>query len=141
MTSAVKATLYHDRRRLALVALLAFLAGTLFYWPSQVYLGQVHISLVTGIVYAAVVFVAALIVCVTLPRMRFMIEAVALSRLLLSLLVLAVPELGVLVLTNPVIMALVVVGGVRASAVSFTGASSGRPLSVSRLDRRPDTRW
>ena len=111
MTSAVKATLYHDRRRLALVALLAFLAGTLFYWPSRVYLGPVHISLITGLVYASVVFVTALIVCLALPRMRFMIEAVALSRLVLALFVLATPELGALVLANPLIMALVVVAG------------------------------
>lgn len=111
MTSALKATLYRDRRRLALVTLLAFLAGALFYWPSPVYLGHFHISLLTGTVYAIVVFVAALIVCTALPRMRFMVEAVAVSRLLLSCVALTMPELGKLVLSNPFIMAVVVVAG------------------------------
>lgn len=111
MSSAILACLYRERRRIALVTTLAFMAGVLFYWPSQTYLGAVHISLVTGLVYAGVVGVAAAIVCVVLPRLRFMIEAVAVSRLVLSCCVVVTPEIGPLLLANPVIMASVVVLG------------------------------
>lgn len=111
MSSAFLACLYQERRRLGLVTALAFVAGVLFYWPSQTYLGAVHISLVTGVVYAAVVGVAAAIVCVLLPRLRFMIEAVAVSRLVLSCCVVVTPEIGPLLLANPFLMALVVVLG------------------------------
>ncbi len=111
MSFAFRACLSRERRRLSLVTALAFLAGVLFYLPSPVYLGALHISLVTGTVYAVVVGFAAAIVCLLLPRLRFMIEAVAVSRLLISLCVLAIPELGPFLLANPVLMAGVVVAG------------------------------
>ena len=111
MMSGLGALLYRERRRLLLVAGLAFLAGALFYWPSSAYVGGIHVSLVTGAIYALVVGTAALTICWLLPTMRFMMEAVAIARLALALLVLAQPELRALFLGNPFLMALVVVGG------------------------------
>ncbi len=109
--SSLRALLYRERRRLILVAGLAYLAGALLYLPSQAYIGPVHISLVTGAVYAGVVGIAAIAVCAILPSMRFMMEAVAISRLLLALLVLAEPQLRAFFLGNPLIMAFVLVLG------------------------------
>jgi hypothetical protein len=103
--------LLRERRRLGLVTFLAFLAGVLFYWPSGLYVGPFHISLVTGTVYALVVGLAAASICLFLPRLRFMIEAVAVSRLLLALSVAVNPQIGPLLLTNPLMMAAVVVAG------------------------------
>lgn len=110
--------IYQDRRRLCFVALLAFVAGVLFYAQAPVYLGAVHISLVTGAVYALVVGTAALFVCIVFPSMRFMIEAVAISRLVLSVFVLCVPQVGFQILASPLLTAvLVVTGGVAVSRV------------------------
>ena len=111
MSSALWALLYRERRRLALVSCLAFAAGGLFYWPTHIYLGSVHISLVTGAIYAGVVGLAALMVCAFLPSMRFMIEAVAFARLALAFFVLAFPQIGFQILTSPLLTALIVVGG------------------------------
>ncbi|MEM7753433.1 MAG: hypothetical protein AAF230_08475 [Pseudomonadota bacterium] len=138
MSFAFWACLYQERRRLALVTALAFVAGVLFYLPSQSYVGRVHISLLTGTVYAAVVGLASAIVCVLLPRLRFMIEAVAVSRLILACCVVVTPEIGPLLLGNPLVMATVVVLGgagisrlmhgqlVRGSRPAFAFGPSGR---------------
>lgn len=113
MIISLRALLYRERRRLVLVASLAYLAGVLLYLPSPAYIGAVHISFVTGAVYAAVVGGAAILICALLPSMRFMMEAVAISRLLLALVILGEPALRAFFLGNPLIMAFVlVVGGV-----------------------------
>ena len=111
MSLALRALLYRERRRLFLVVALAYLAGFLFYLPVPAYLGGVHISLVTGAVYAGVVGLAALVICGFLPSMRYMIEAVAIARVGLALVVLAIPQAGYQLLGNPILTALVVVGG------------------------------
>lgn len=131
MSIAFQACLYRERRRLTLVTTLAFLAGVLFYWPSQLYLAGLHISLVTGTVYAAVVGIAAIVICCALPRLRFMMEAVAISRLILALAVATNPGLGGALLGNPFLMALVVVTG---------GACISRVLH-GRLHRPPLPRF
>ena len=107
---------YRDRRRLIFVVALAFLAGFFMYLRADLYLGAWHIAWVTGAIYALVVGLVALVVCLALPRMRFMIEAVAISRLCLSLVVLAWPGLGELLLSDPLVTAgVVVLGGVAVS--------------------------
>ena len=131
MTSAFLACLYNERRRLALVTTLAFAAGMLFYWPSKVYIGDLHISLITGAVYAGIVGLAALLICAVFPRLRFMMEAVAISRLILALVALAIPGIGPALLTNPLLMALVVVSG---------GACVSRLLH-GRIQRHPLPRF
>lgn len=127
MSSALKANLHRDRRRLGFVIVLAFIAGVLFFCRSQTYVGPVHISLVTGLIYAVIVGIAAILVCLLMPRLRFMMEAMAMSRLTLALTVMMVPELGKLVLTQPFLMALILVAG---------GACLSRLLH-GRIDRGP----
>lgn len=92
------------------VAAMAYLAGFLFYLPSGVMLGGLPLAAVTGAVYAGVVGVIALIVCAVFPALRFMIEAVAVSRLILAIGFLAVPQAGAVVLSSPLLTALSVVG-------------------------------
>ena len=116
MSFACLAALYRERRRIGLVTLLAFVAGVLFFLPSGLYVGPVHISLVTGAVYAAVVGIAAILICIFLPRMRFMIEAVAISRLAIAVSVALVPNIGPALHGSPLFMAFIVVlGGVLVS--------------------------
>lgn len=116
MATGAKPIIYQERKRLAFVAAMAFLAGFLFYLRTDLHIGGIHISLITGSVYAVIVGVCALIVCIVLPSMRFMIEAVAVSRLILSLFVLIAPNIGYAILASPLVTALVTVtGGVAVS--------------------------
>ena len=111
MTEAIWPMIYRERRRLAFVAAMAFLAGFLFYLRANFYIHGIHIAFITGAVYAIVVGICALLVCLLLPSMRFMIEAVAVSRLLLSIFVLFVPNVGYAILASPMLTALLVVAG------------------------------
>lgn len=111
MISALGACLYRDRRRLCFVAATAFLAGFLFYLPAGLATGWLALPLLTGTVYALVVGLISMVVCTALPAMRFMIEAVAVSRLVLSLGFLAAPQFGWIVLSSPLLTASVVVLG------------------------------
>ena len=116
MFQALRATLYRDRRRLSFVATMAFLAGFIFYLPAGLASGLLYLPLLTGAVYALVVGIVGWIVCAAFPAMRFMIEAVAVSRLALSIGFLAAPHLGRAVLANPLLTAcLVVLGGMAVS--------------------------
>ena len=116
MASGAKTVIYQERKRLGLVMAMAFLAGFLFYVRADIFIGGVHLSLITGALYAAIIGACALIVCIALPSMRFMIEAVAVSRLILSLFVLVAPSIGYPILANPMITALITVtGGILAS--------------------------
>lgn len=116
MASGTTPTVYLERKRLVFVAVMAFMAGFLFYIRTDLYIGGVHIAFITGSVYAVIVAICALIVCIVLPSMRFMIEAVAVSRLILSLFVLVVPNVGYAILASPLMMALITVtGGVAVS--------------------------
>ncbi|MDA9865505.1 hypothetical protein N9C96_02390 [bacterium] len=111
MIAALWPLIYRERRRLVFVATMAFLAGFLFYLQANIYIHGVHIAFITGAVYATVVGFSALLVCIFLPSMRFMIEAVAVSRLFLSFVVLAAPEVGFKILASPMLTAVLVVGG------------------------------
>lgn len=127
MSTALRAHLHQERRRLGFVIVLAYLAGVLFFWRSQVYVGGVHISLLTGLIYAIIVGLAAILICLVLPRLRFMMEAMAMSRLSVALSVMAAPELGVRLLSEPFLMALILV---------TWGACLSR-LIHGRIDRGP----
>ncbi len=117
---------------MAFVCSLAFLAGVLFYLNADLYVRGVHVAFMTGAIYAFIVGSAALLVCLFLPSLRFMIEAVAVSRLALSFFVLMVPEIGYKILADPMLTAfLVVFGGAAVSRLLH-----GRILS----DRLPGWR-
>ena len=118
MTNILWQKIHQERRRLAFVTVMAFLAGYLFYLRADFYIEGVHIALITGLIYATVVGISALFVCLVLPSLRFMIEAVAVSRLMLSFFVLAAPEIGYKILASPMMTAfLVVLGGALISRV------------------------
>lgn len=140
MIRALGAQLHRDRRRILLVTAMAYLAGALFYLPFDILIGGVHIALVTGAIYAGVVGCAAVIVCLLFPAMRFMIEAIAVSRLILSCVVFAMPQLGGLLLGNPLLTAFVIVtGGTLVSRLlhgRFLRERGGRRV-VLRIGRSP----
>lgn len=118
MLLGVYTRLYQERRRLTFVIGMAFFAGFFMYLRSDLHLFGLPVAWVTGAIYAVVVGFCALVICLFLPSMRFMIEAVAVSRLILSLAILAVPGIGPLILSDPLITASVIVlGGMLVSRV------------------------
>jgi len=123
--------IYRERRRLALVTLFAFAAGFLFYIRVDIHVWGLPVALVTGAIYAAVIGPVALAVCLFLPSLRFMIEAVAVARLGLAVFVLAEPGVGYRLLASPMLTAAVVVGG---------GWLISRALH-GRIVRAPASRW
>lgn len=143
MATGAKPVIYQERKRLTFVASLAFVAGLLFYVRADAYIGGVHISLITGIVYALIIGACALIVCVVLPSMRFMIEAIAISRLILSVIAVVSPSAGILILANPFAAAVVTVtGGIAVSRLIHgrihreTRDSSRKHWFTGRLSQR-----
>ena len=111
MASALVQLMFQERRRLLFVSVLAFLAGVLFYARLADQLGAPLIAIITGLLYAGVIAPVTLIVCAIAPGFRFMIESIAVSRLLLALLCFMVPDLGTVIIQNPLITALLVVSG------------------------------
>ena len=103
--------IYRERRRLAFVTTLAFLAGVIFYLRVDHQVMGVHVSLVTGAIYAGVIAPIALFCCLVLPSIRFFIEAVAISRLALSVFVFSAPDIGYKVLSSPMLTAALIVLG------------------------------
>jgi hypothetical protein len=84
-----------ERRRLGFVAILAFLAGVLFFARTDLVLpGGLEAWKVTGFIYLAVIVPVAFLLCVIAPQTRFIIEAVAITRFLLALTVFTVPSVG-----------------------------------------------
>lgn len=135
--------IYRERRRLLLVTTLAFLAGYIFYMRVDHEIGGVPIPLLTGAIYAGVVGPAALFFCLIMPSIRFMIEAVAVSRLLFSVFVFSAPDIGYRILASPLLTAFVVVtGGVFISRLIHgrikkrKAADWRERLSVSRIVTR-----
>ena len=108
--------IYRERRRLAFVTTLAFLAGAIFYLRVDHQVMGVHVSLITGAIYAGIIAPTALFFCLVLPSIRFFIEAVAISRLTLSVFVFGAPEIGYQILSSPMLTAALIVLG--AAAIS-----------------------
>lgn len=116
MAHGLGSRIYRERRRLFLVTALAFLAGYIFYMRTAADIWGLPIPVITGAIYAGVVGPTALFFCLVLPSIRFMIEAIAVSRLLFSVFVFSVPDIGYRILASPFLTALVVVlGGIAIS--------------------------
>ena len=120
-------TLWKERRRLAFVAICAFWAGFFFYARTDIAIFNTHAAFVVGAVYAMVIVPVTLVVCLFLPAVRFLIEAVAVTRLAIAMLAYTYPVLGATLLANPLLTALLVVS---------TGAILSRTFLHGRL-RRP----
>ncbi|MGI9393551.1 MAG: hypothetical protein ACR2OY_02795 [Boseongicola sp.] len=110
MLSGIGHAIYRERKRLFFVTVLAFVAGYLFYARSEVQLFGLPAALITGLVYACVIAPVALLVCLFLPSFRFMIEAVAVSRLCVAWIVFCFPDVGATILSSPLLTATIVVG-------------------------------
>lgn len=116
---------YRERRRVLMSGLISFVAGFVIYARSHVTIFDLPAPLAAGLLYAVVVGIAALLTALFLPRLRFMVEAMAFGRLIYAALSHEFPELGALLAASPVYSATVVVPG---------GALCGRVLYGPRED-------
>ncbi len=123
---------WRERRRLAFVGILAFLAGYFFYARSDVLIYGWPIEVVTGLLYAGVIVPVAFVVCVLFPSIRFLLEAIAVTRFLLAMLVYTYPTFGAVILDLPVLAALIVVS---------SGALLSRLFLHGRLVKAKSARW
>ena len=108
--SGIVHAIYRERRRLAFVTVLAFISGYLFYARIDAQILNLPASMVTGLIYAGIIAPVALLVCLFLPSFRFMIEAVAVSRLCVACVVYSFPGVGAAILASPLLTAVIVVG-------------------------------
>ena len=124
MMSGLGHAIYRERKRLAFVTILAFIAGFLFYARLDVRVFGLPAGVVTGLIYAGVIAPVALLVCLFLPSLRFMIEAVAVSRLSVACIVYSFPEVGAVILGSPILTAVIVVS----FAVAISRTMHGRVI-------------
>lgn len=122
-----------ERRRIAVVTALAFAAGALLYTNIPAYSADIPLPLITGALYAGIVGPVAFLTCIFLPAFRFMLESIALSRLIVAIAAAQFPELAVALISNPLLMALLVVSGgailSRALHGQFARAKAARKLA------------
>lgn len=118
MLAGLRNAVHYERRRLYFVTLTAFLAGILFYSRLDMVLLGLPAPFVVGLIYAFIIGIAALFVCILAPSFRFMLEAIAISRLGIAALAFGFPTFGETILASPVLNACIVVGfGVGVSRV------------------------
>lgn len=121
-----------ERRRLYFVTLMAFVAGILFYARLDMVLFGLPAPFVIGLFYAFIIGFAALVVCILAPSFRFMLEAIAISRLAIAGLAYSVPALGDTILASPILNAVIVVG----FGVAVSRLIHGRIIRSAQVDLR-----
>ena len=125
-------TIWMERRRLAFVAVFAFFAGFFFYARLDMTVMGLPASVAIGVTYAVVIVPVTLMICLLMPSMRFLIEAVAVTRLFVAMLAYTYPVLGEVLLSMPILTAAFVVS---------TGAIFSRTFLHGRMTRPHVEGW
>ncbi|MEX5730173.1 hypothetical protein Ga0609869_003526 [Rhodovulum iodosum] len=94
-----------------MASLISFVAGFVIYARYQVTIFDLPAPVAAGLLYAVVVGAAALLTAIFLPRLRFMVEAMAFGRLIYAGLSHEFPEFGTLMASSPFYSATAVVAG------------------------------
>ncbi|MCV2880769.1 hypothetical protein [Actibacterium sp. XHP0104] len=105
------ARLVEERRRLAFVTPLAFLAGVILYadYPGLAF--GLPVPVFAGLLYAAGVGGACLVMGLFAPSLVTLSEGAAVTRIALALMVVQFPDIGHAVMAAPVLNATLVVAG------------------------------
>lgn len=130
--------MYFERRRLGVVTVLAFIAGALLYSniPAN---GALPVSLIAGGLYAAVVGSIAILTCLFLPALRFMLESIALSRVLVGIAAWQSPDVAMALVGSPLLMAMLVVSLGAILSRTFHGNMQRNSTAARRLGVLPDS--
>ncbi len=111
MLRRLLSVIHQERRRLLFAIVLAYVSALLAHAHLEVRIDGYPIEIFIASLQAVVVGVFALLVCIFLPSMRFMIEAIAVSRLALASFMYIFPGTGILIQQNPMFSTTVVVIG------------------------------
>lgn len=119
--------IYRERRRIAIVMVLATIAGYLFYRHLPYEVGGVPIAFFTAGLYGLLFGISSLAVCLIFPSFRFAMEAFAVARVIYASFVASFPTLAAATVTSPFMNATIVVtGGFILSLVFYSGWVSRR---------------
>ena len=132
MWAGLRNAVYLERRRLYFVTLMAFAAGILFYARLNFQILGLPAPFFIGLFYAFVIGTAGLMVCIFAPSFRFMLEAIAISRLAVAFLAFFAPAIGDTIIASPILNACIVVG----FGVGISRLIHGRITSPARLGLR-----
>lgn len=128
-------TFWRERRRLAFVAVLAFFAGYFFYARTDLTVMGLPAGVVTGMVYAVMIVPISLLMCIFLPSMRFIIESVAITRLLLAMLAYTYAPVNEVLMGNPMLTAAIVVSSGAILSRTFLHGRMRRPTAPTFSER------
>ena len=134
MIAGLCRAIFLERRRLSFVAAMAFLAGVLFYGNHPGNIGGIPVPYVVGAIYLVAITTFAAIVCIAIPRFRFLVEAIAVSRVVVAGGAFFFPSFGDVILASPLLNAVIVVG----FGVAFSRLMHGKikPQAMPRLRER-----
>ncbi len=140
MRAGLFQAIYQERRRLYFVTMLAFLSGVFFYARLDVEIAGLPGPFVVGLIYATIIGTTATLICIFMPAFRFMLEAIAVSRLTVAFLAFSAPGVGDVIISSPILNACIVVGfGVGVSRLMHGRISKGKRLGLrDRLNRYAD---
>ncbi len=110
MLAGLKQAFYQERRRIYFVTLLAFVAGMLFYDHIDIQIAGLPGPFAIGLIYASLIGFTATVICLVAPSFRFMLEAIAISRLGVAAFAFHAPDVGDVIIANPLLNAIIVVG-------------------------------
>jgi len=133
--------LAQNRRRIAFAAMLAYPAGYLLYAHFQATALGLPVPVFAGLFYAAFVAIAACLICVFLPGLRFAIETVALSRFALASLAASAPELAKLLIGSPFVNATLVILGAALVHQIFYGSLARQAELAPAAAARKAAEW
>ncbi|WP_157770131.1 hypothetical protein [Ruegeria marisrubri] len=107
---------------------MAFVSGYLLYAHMHGTVFGMAVPVFTGMTYAVAILVAAVSICVFLPRLRFMIESIAVARLLIAVTAFLLPGLGEALRGSPELSAALLVGAAAVLSKLVYGHWSPRAL-------------
>lgn len=131
MLAGLGQAFFQERRRIYFVSLLAFVSGMLFYDHIGHQIAGLPGPFAIGLLYAALIGVASTVICLVAPSFRFMLEAIALSRLGVATLAFYAPGVGDVIIASPLLNACIVVGfGVGVSRLIHGRIARGARLGL-----------
>lgn len=111
MSTTFQRTFHREKRRVAALSFIAFLAGCLFYLRLDAHVAGLPVSILAGLFYAAIVAPVAFMMFIVMPSQTVLMEAMAVSRLGIAVAVVSLPESSTVLISNPALLACAVAGG------------------------------
>lgn len=118
--------IYRERRRMAIFATMAALAGYIFFIGDTRTLYGLPISSVASLGFATCLTLLGLVICVLMPAYRFVLEALGLMLLVYAVLSIYIPALDVDSAAIPIVNVILFMGGAQLLHHLFYGTWSDK---------------